>query len=198
MIEEKDIENVAEEKDEINNDEKGKNKKERGLLYKICSNIIVPLLIAFGISLCIQKFLVYKVYIPSASMAPTINEGDSLFVRRIYNLDKIERGDILVFESDELNDVLIKRVIGLPGDKIRIEDGTVYVNDKKIDDSYVKNKANNSGEYKVPDGCYFFLGDNRADSYDSSRWDNPYIDGSKIRGKAFIRVAPISEFGLID
>ena len=56
-------------------------------------------------------------------MVPTLNEGDHLFVTKIYNLDNIERGDILVFESKELNDTLIKRVIGLPGDKVTIVDG---------------------------------------------------------------------------
>lgn len=131
-------------------------------------------------------------------MIPTLNIGDHVFVTRVYNLNNIKRGDILVFDSEELNDKLIKRVIGLPGDKISIKDGVVSVNGTVLPDEYVKNKANNSGEYEVPDGKYFFLGDNRAVSLDSSKWVNPYIDGKDIKAKAQLRVYPFSDFGFVN
>ena len=89
---------------------------------------VIPIAIALVLALLIKQFLIFKVYIPSGSMIPTLNEGDQLFVTRVYNLDNLKRGDILVFDSDELDDVLIKRLIGLPGDKIKIVSGTVYVN----------------------------------------------------------------------
>ena len=150
-----------------------------------------------ALALLIKQFLIFKVYIPSGSMIPTLNEGDQLFVTRVYNLDNLKRGDILVFDSDELDDVLIKRLIGLPGDKIKIVSGTVYVNGEELEEDYVKNSDHVSGEFEVPEGKYFFLGDNRAISYDARRWENPYIDGSDIRAKAQVRVYPFSDFGFV-
>lgn len=158
---------------------------------------VIPIAIAMALALLIKQFLIFKVYIPSGSMIPTLNEGDQLFVTRVYNLDNLKRGDILVFDSDELDDVLIKRLIGLPGDKIKIVSGTVYVNGEELEEDYVKNSDHVSGEFEVPEGKYFFLGDNRAISYDARRWENPYIDGSDIRAKAQVRVYPFSDFGFV-
>ena len=158
---------------------------------------VMPIAIALVLALLIKQFLIFKVYIPSGSMIPTLNEGDQLFVTRVYNLDNLKRGDILVFDSDELNDVLIKRLIGLPGDKIKIISGTVYVNGEELEEDYVKNPDHISGEFEVPEGKYFFLGDNRAISYDARRWENPYIDGNDIKAKAQIRVYPFSDFGFV-
>ena len=170
------------------------NKEKKGNFF---SEWVIPIAIALVIALLIKQFLIFKVYIPSGSMIPTLNEGDQLFVTRVYNLDNLKRGDILVFDSDELNDVLIKRLIGLPGDKINIVKGTVYVNGEKLEEDYVKNSDDISGEFEVPEGKYFFLGDNRAISYDARRWKNPYIDGSDIKAKAQIRVYPFSDFGFV-
>ena len=170
------------------------NKEKKGNFF---FEWVIPIAIALVLALLIKQFLIFKVYIPSGSMIPTLNEGDQLFVTRVYNLDNLKRGDILVFDSDELNDVLIKRLIGLPGDKINIVKGTVYVNGEKLEEDYVKNSDDISGEFEVPEGKYFFLGDNRAISYDARRWKNPYIDGSDIKAKAQIRVYPFSDFGFV-
>ncbi len=170
------------------------NKEKKGNFF---FEWVIPIAIALVLALLIKQFLIFKVYIPSGSMIPTLNEGDQLFVTRVYNLDNLKRGDILVFDSDELNDVLIKRLIGLPGDKIKIVKGTVYVNGEKLEEDYVKNSDDISGEFEVPEGKYFFLGDNRAISYDARRWKNPYIDGSDIKAKAQIRVYPFSDFGFV-
>ena len=158
---------------------------------------ILPVGLALIIAVLIKQFLIFKVYIPSGSMIPTINKGDHLFVSRVYNLDNIKRGDILVFNSEELNEKLIKRLIGLPGDEISIVDGQVSVNGEKLKEDYVKNNDDFSGEFKVPEGKYFFLGDNREISLDSRKWQNPYIDGKDIEAKAQIRVYPFSDFGSI-
>ena len=176
---------------------KNVNKDEKGKKGNFFTDWVMPIAIALVLALLIKQFLIFKVYIPSGSMIPTLNEGDQLFVTRVYNLDNLKRGDILVFDSDELNDVLIKRLIGLPGDKISIVNGTVYVNGEELKEDYVKNSDNLSGEFEVPEGKYFFLGDNRQISYDARRWKNPYIDGSDIRAKAQIRVYPVSDFGFV-
>ena len=158
---------------------------------------VVPILIALVLAFLINKFLIFKVKIPSESMVPTLNVGDRLFVTRIYNPEKLKRGDIVVFHSDEKNEDMIKRLIGLPGDKVVIKDGIVTVNGETLKENYIGPADNYSGDFEVPEGKYFFLGDNRYWSLDSRYWENPYIDGSKIKGKAQIKVYPWSEFGKI-
>ena len=161
------------------------------------SDWIVPIVIAVILAILINRFLIFKVKIPSESMVPTLNVGDRLFVTRVYNPENLKRGDIVVFYSEEKNEDMIKRLIGLPGDKIVIKDGTVIVNNETLKENYIGTADNYNGEFIVPEGKYFFLGDNRYWSLDSRYWENPYIDGSKIKGKAQIKVYPWSEFGKI-
>lgn len=159
---------------------------------------IVPIVIAVTLALLINKFLIFKVKIPSESMVPTLNVGDRLFVTRVYNPENLKRGDIVVFYSEEKNEDMIKRLIGLPGDKIVINDGIVTVNGETLKEDYIGTADNYSGEFNVPEGKYFFLGDNRYWSLDSRYWNDPYIDGSEIKGKAQIKVYPWKDFGKIE
>lgn len=133
-------------------------------------------------------------------MVPTINVGDRLMVNRVYTKDNLKRGDILVFYSNELQETLIKRVIGLPGDHIIIKDGIVNVNGEDLQEDYVKNNDFSDDEliYDVPEGKYFFLGDNRPVSKDSRRWINPYVDQADIKGKAILKYYPLKDFGSMD
>ena len=159
---------------------------------------VIPIIAAIGIAFLINKFLVYNVYIPSESMVPTLNIGDKLMVTRIYDTDNIKRGDIIVFFSEELNEVLIKRAIGLPGDHIKIHDGIVNINGQDIKEDYIKNNEKYDGDFDVPDNKYFFLGDNRSRSNDARRWINPYINASDIQGKARIKFYPFKDFGSLN
>ena len=158
---------------------------------------VIPIFIAIVLAICINKFLIFKVYIPSSSMVPTLNVDDRLLVTRVYNPEKLQRGDIVVFDSDELNETVIKRLIGLPGDTIKIDGTAVYVNGKKLDEPYVEYPLESYGTYKVPEGKYFFLGDNRANSNDSRFWKDPYIDADKIQGKAQVKIYPLSQIGFL-
>ena len=162
------------------------------------SDWIVPIVIAVILAILINRFLIFKVKIPSESMVPTLNVGDRLFVTRVYNPENLKRGDIVVFYSEEKNEDMIKRLIGLPGDKIVIKDGTVIVNNETLKENYIGTADNYNGEFIVPEGKYFFLGDNRYWSLDSRYWENPYIDGSEIKGKAQIKVYPWKDFGKIE
>lgn len=157
------------------------------------------IVVAVIIAVLINKFVLFKISIPSTSMVPTINKGDHLFATKIYNTDNIERGDIIVFYSHELQETLIKRVIGLPGDEVVIKKGVVSVNGEVLKEDYVKNvDVNHNGTYNVPEDKFFFLGDNRAVSNDARLWKNPYIDADDIEGKAQLKVYPFSDFGFVD
>ncbi|MDS0526955.1 signal peptidase I [Clostridium sp. SHJSY1] len=174
------------------------NKNKKIKTYKnVFLEWIVPILISIVIALLIKKYLIFEVEVPTGSMIPTINENDKFLVTKIYNLDNMERGNIIVFYSNEFNELLIKRLIGLPGDDISIVDGRVSINGEELDESYVVNHDKFNGKFHVPEGKYFFLGDNRPDSNDSRMWKNPYVDGKDIKGKEFIRIYPVRDFGTI-
>ncbi|WP_461205901.1 signal peptidase I [Clostridium sp. DL1XJH146] len=157
---------------------------------------VIPVISALLIAYIINKFVFFNVTVPTSSMYPTITPGDRMVVTRIYNLEKLVRGDIVVFDSDELDETLIKRLIGLPGDNILIEDsGKVFINGQLLEEPYVLNSGDAAGSFKVPENSYFFLGDNRGNSKDARYWKEPYIDGSKIRGKARFIIYPFDRFG---
>lgn len=165
-------------------------------LRDIFRDWILPIVIAFVIATLINKFLFYQIRVPSGSMYPTIKVGDRIIVTRIYDKSKLKRGDIVVFYLQEKKDTLIKRLIGLPGDKVTINSsGEVFINGSKLDESYVVFKDNLEKSFEVPTGKYLFLGDNRADSLDSRFWKNPYVDASDIKGKAQFVLFPFKRFG---
>ncbi|WMJ80553.1 signal peptidase I [Clostridium sp. MB40-C1] len=157
---------------------------------------ILPIGAAIILAILINQFLFFQVSVPTKSMYPTIKPKDRIIVTRIYDKKSLKTGDIIVFRSDELNETLIKRLIGLPGDEVKIdEEGLVYVNGKKIDQPYVVYSGGMSGTFKVPEGKYFFMGDNRGNSWDSRYWNEHYIEGSKIKGKARFIIFPFNRFG---
>ncbi len=163
-------------------------------------NWLIPIVVAVLLAIIINKFLLYKIVVPSPSMSPTVEVGNQLFVAKVYNTSNIKRGDILVFNSDELHELLLKRVIGLPGDHVEIKnDGSVYVNGEKLKEDYVKfpgGKADMS--FNVPEGKFLMLGDNRANSDDARYWTNPYVDSEDIDAKAQIIVYPLNKIGVIN
>lgn len=160
------------------------------------SDWVMPIAFAIILATLINKFLFYNVRIPSESMYPTIKIGDRITVTRVYNKSNLKRGDIIVFYSYELKDRLIKRLIGLPGDEIDIKDnGQVFINGNKIEEPYVVYNEELGKRFKVPQDKYLFLGDNRASSLDARKWENPYIDGKDIKGKARFVIYPFKRFG---
>lgn len=159
---------------------------------------VIPIISALILAVLINKFVFFNVYLPpSGSMIPTLNNNDKVIVSRIYNMDNLKRGDIIVFYSKELNERLVKRLIGIPGDEIEIKNGVVFNNGTELKEDYVKNNKEYDGKFKVPEGKYFFLGDNRSISYDSRYWGNPYIDSSEIEGKVLLRYSPIKDIGFV-
>lgn len=186
------------EPEKIKEPEIKENKKSK--IIASVKEVVCSLLFAIILYFVITNFFAFQAYIPSESMNPLLVTGDRAIVTKIYNYNNIKRGDILVFKNSELNDVLIKRVIGLPGDTVTILNGVVSVNGEVIDETYVKNKdfsQNKDGTYNVPEGNYFFLGDNRPVSNDSPLWVNKYINKSDILGKAQVKIYPFNKIGML-
>lgn len=176
----------------------GINSTKQNKFNNLIQDWILPIGIAVVIAIFINRFIIFKIEIPSESMVPTLNVGDKLFASRVYNPENLNRGDLVVFYFEPENKLYIKRLIGLPNDEITIKDGVVSINDEILIEDYVVNQEEFSGEYKVPGGKYFFLGDNRANSGDSRYWKNPYIDSDDIWGRAFIKVYPYNQIEIVD
>jgi signal peptidase I len=149
-------------------------------------------------------------YIPSGSMLPTLKINDRLIIDKIsYRFANPLRGDIVVFnptaqlEREKFKDAFIKRVIGLPGDRIEVKGGKVYINNKLLSEKYIDEAPHYNWSSKeltpdgvVPEGQYLVLGDNRNNSYDSHYWG--FVPKDKIVGKAVVRFWPIDRAGGID
>jgi len=159
-------------------------------------------IVAFLLAMILRTFVIEGRWIPSGSMLPTIQVGDRVMVNKfIYYFKEPERGDIVVFEPPESinqKDDYIKRIIGLPGDKIEVKDGKVWVNDEPLDEPYILEPSNYEyGPVQVPENALFVMGDNRNISYDSHLW-NGWLTMDHLKGKAFLIYWPISHIKLLD
>lgn len=164
----------------------------------ICKQILSFMIVFFFSLACVVlviKFVAYSAYTPTASMYNTLQTKDKFVISRIeYKNKDPQRGDIISFNSTQVSKnepQLIKRIIGLPGDTIEIKQGNVYVNGTLLKENYaLKDKFTSQTKYVVPENCYFVMGDNRANSYDSRYWKAPYVKRSDIIGKAKFKYYP--------
>jgi signal peptidase I len=138
-----------------------------------------------------------RVRVENVSMKPTLQPGEFLLVNRVaYKLGNPSIGDIIVFHAPGVSEMdYIKRIVGLPGDMVRVSEGTVTVNDRALYEPYLADPPNYSGEWIVPEGEYFVLGDNRNNSSDSHLWG--FVPREDIVGKALLIYWPLSEASLL-
>jgi len=156
------------------------------------------------ISLAISGFIIIFVYQPvkveGTSMMPSLEDQERIFVNKfVYRLEPIERGDVVVFRYPrDPSKSFIKRVIGLAGDRVRIDAGRVWVNGKRLDEEYVPRAYEDLRSYSdtvVPPGSYFVLGDHRSLSNDSR--DFGPVGESYIYGKAVFGYWPVDKVGRV-
>ena len=185
-------------------DPKEKRSSRRAILEYVGLAVV-----AVAVALLIQAFLVKPYRIPSPSMEDTLLIGDRVLVDRIsWRFSDPSRGDIVVFHSPMPGPVLIKRVVGMPGDTVSLKDGAVYINGQKLDEPYVRRVDGRTEQtepfptglpwslqqpYRVPAGSYFLMGDNRPDSGDSRAF-GPVARG-RLVGRAFGRYWPPGRIG---
>lgn len=169
-------------------------------VFEWIKTIIVSILIALLITTFIKPTMVQ-----GQSMEPTLWENDLLVINRLlYNREEPSRGDIVVFESNQLDEngkskLFIKRIIGLPGEEIHISGGKVYINNDVLSESYLSEEYTH-GEIKemIPDNKLFVIGDNRNNSLDSRSPEIGIIDFDDIVGQAVMRLYPLNNLGKID
>jgi signal peptidase I len=158
------------------------------------------LLVSLAISGFIIIFLYQPVKVEGTSMMPGLDDQERIFINKfVYRLEPIERGDIVVFRYPrDPSKSYIKRVIGVAGDRIRIDDGRVYVNDRLLGEPYVPSRYTDERSYPevfVPVNTYYLLGDHRTMS-DDSRDFGP-VDERYIYGKAVFGYWPVEKLGTL-
>ena len=167
---------------------------------------IEVLVFAIAIFLFIYLLILQPHKIKGASMEPNFPDGQYLITDKVsYRLGEPERGDVIVFKAPKTDgDEFIKRIIGLPGERIAVKNSTIYVNNKALSESYIAdNLITTSGSFlnegenvTVPAGEFFVLGDNRPHSSDSRAWG--FVPKSEITGKAWFIYWPVSDVGSIE
>jgi signal peptidase I len=184
----------------------------RRALFEWATTVVVALIAA----MLVRAFVAQAFFIPSPSMEPTIRPGDRALVDKLaYHLGPVHTGDIIVFhrppqDRSPIND-LIKRVIGLPGQTVYVDNCRVYINGRQLGQPYLPKgwqqpsseyctiwpegpgTANLPDPYKVPAGHYFVMGDNRRDSDDSRYWGP--VAANYIIGQAVARIWPLGRIG---
>lgn len=164
------------------------------------------LAIALVLAVVIRLFIAEPRYIPSDSMLPTLHVGDRLVVEKVsYRFHPPHEGDIVVFHPPaalqelgfKANEALIKRVMAAPGQTIRVHEGTVYLNDQPLQESYIAElPAYELEPYTVPAGAVFVMGDNRNNSNDSTVWGS--LPQENIIGRAVWRFYPFDRLGQLQ
>ena len=152
------------------------------------------LLITLAAVFVLFKVILQLAYVPTGSMETTIPTKTLLIGWRLpYAVaDPMpQRGDIVTFYSDELSKVLVKRVVGLPGEKITFKNGYTYINGEKLDESYLPEQGITDGErvFEVPEGHIFLMGGNRPGSRDCRSFEQPYIAVDKIQGRILVAIS---------
>ncbi|MEC4803769.1 MAG: signal peptidase I [Jaaginema sp. PMC 1080.18] len=181
------------------------NKEQQNPWIEGGKTLALSLVLALGI----RSFIAEARYIPSESMLPTLEINDRLIIEKVsYHFKTPKRGEIIVFtppntakqctpqrfaidDNTPIKDAYIKRVIGLPGEEIRIENGVVFVNNQALSENYINNEPDyNFGPVVVPESEYLVLGDNRMASCDSHIWGS--VPQENIIGRAVVRFWPLN------
>ncbi|RKM57088.1 signal peptidase I [Butyrivibrio sp. X503] len=181
--------------------EKTENEKKKSVAKEIL-NTLLYLATVFILTLLFITFVAQRTKVIGSSMNPTVYDTESLILEKVsYRFHDPERFDIVVFPFKHGNKQnFIKRVIGLPGEKVRIDDeGNIYINGEILEENYGAEVIEDPGmareEITIPEGEFFVLGDNRNNSMDSREEAVGLIKKSDIMGRAVFRIFPLTKFG---
>ncbi len=177
--------------------ENEENIPEKPNLLSVLIDILETLLLSVVLFFLINAVSA-RIRIDGSSMEPNLHHGEFVIVSKInYRFGEPERGDVVVFDFPRnITQEYIKRVIGLPGEHIQVEDGNVYVNESILSEPYLIMEPQYEGEWDVPENTLFVLGDNRNNSSDSHTWG--IVPMKNVVGEALMVYWPPSSWGLIN
>ncbi len=194
-------------KEELMEEKEGKKEKRK----KKELPFVVQLLLLVALVFVLRTFVLGTIYVKGSSMEPNFHHGDLVFINKLStSVGSPERGDIVIcrLEEDGMENI-IKRIIGLPGDKIELRAAfageaviyNLYLNGERIEEPFLGEPIMNAGNieypYIVPENSYFVMGDNRNASSDSRRESIGAIPKEDLVGKVVFRLYPFDEFGFI-
>ena len=179
-------------------EEELKREKYRGRYKRLLRGTVSTVLVVIAAVVLISNLLLPILHIYGSSMSPTLTNGDIVAAMRYGSY---ERGDIVAFYYNE--QILVKRIIGLPGEMVDIDaDGNVSIDGEPLDEPYLTEKSLGECDielpYQVPEGRYFVMGDNRGVSSDSRSSQVGCIAEERIIGEVIFTLWPLSEFGTIE
>lgn len=166
----------------------------RRFILDVLETVILSLVLFLGINA-----ISARIRVESISMQPTLFAGDFVIVNKLaYNLGKPGRGDVIIFHypPDPNREPYIKRVIGLPGETVRVTDGNVYINDIPLQEPYISAPPSYRGSWVVPQDSLFVLGDNRNSSSDSHSWGMVPLEN--VIGKAEVVYWPPDDWQMLN
>lgn len=197
--------------DQITGYEISTKAKAGGLLIEALQTV----LFALALSIVVYLFFAIPNKVEGESMFPYLEDDDILLTNKFIQISggegnlfsdyDYQRGDLVVFQKPEAPD-LVKRIIAVPGDRIRIEDGQVILNDNVLIEEYLPDGRRtapgdfmeNGVEREVPENEFFVMGDNRSNSRDSRTSSVGFVRREYIKGTPFLRVLPLNRFGLLN
>jgi signal peptidase I len=158
---------------------------------------IAETLFIAGILFLAVNLVTARIKVEGSSMEPSLHDGEFVVINRLaYRWTDPDRGEIIVFRYPlDPERRFIKRIIGLPGDKISVDQGVVFINGTPLEEPYINAPPLYDGEWTVEDGRFFVLGDNRNNSSDSQNWGS--LAAENIIGKAVIVYWPLNDLGII-
>lgn len=151
---------------------------------------ILPYIIIVVVVVLIRTFIITPVRVEGSSMEETLSNGDVLL---LYKLGKYNRYDVVVLNELADDEIIIKRIIGMPNETVEIKDNKIYVNDEAIEDKYAYGETSDFDKIKLGADEYFLLGDNRLISKDSRYFGA--INKKDIMGKTIFRIYPFNKIG---
>lgn len=184
--------------------------------FKKAVDIMQGLVIFLAVLVLIYLFFIIPSQVDGSSMFPNLVNDEILLTNRLVQIAggpgkplksyDYQRGDIVVFRKDTMDTDLVKRVIGLPGESIKIEGGSFYINGHKLTENYIDTATYPTQpdtflpegvEKQIPADSYVLVGDNRPGSRDSRSADVGFVKRSEIKGAPFVRVYPLNKFSLL-
>jgi signal peptidase I len=173
------------------------SKEKSGGIGRFILDIVETLLFAAILVIGIN-FVSARIRVDGFSMEPTLHTGEFVIINKLaYKLGEPGRGDVIVFRYPfDPQQEYIKRVIGLPGDVVKIEGGSVFINGNKLDESYIAAPPQYQNQITVPEDSLFVLGDNRNNSSDSHNWGP--VPRDFVIGKALFVYWPPEQWGLVQ